>query len=233
MKLSVVIPCYNEALNIPLILQRFQAVIHRKDIEVILVDNGSTDQSEQILRKLIPIYPFAKTVRVVNNQGYGYGILEGLKVAQGTFVGWTHADMQTDPKDVIRALELAEKMPTPYVFVKGTRHGRSIFDNIFTWGMGLFETLLLRTWLWDINAQPNIFSRQLLDSWKQPPFDFSLDLFALYQAKKLKYSIMRFPVIFPQRIHGQSHWNSGLRAKWKFIKRTLEFSFKLKKGLIS
>ena len=231
MKLSVVVPCYNEALNIPLILQRFAAVIHRPDVEVILVDNGSTDRSAQVLQELIPRYPFAKTVRVPENQGYGYGILEGLKLAQGTWVGWTHADMQTDPQDVIKALELAQKAAGPYVFVKGSRKGRCVFDNLFTWGMGVFETFLLKTWLWDINAQPNIFSRHLLDTWTHPPFDFSLDLFALYQAKKQGYSIIRFPVLFPKRVHGQSHWNTGLEAKWKFIKRTLAFSFQLKKEL--
>ena len=46
MKLSIVVPCYDEAENIPLILKRFGEVIKRDDIEVILVDNGSRDSSE-------------------------------------------------------------------------------------------------------------------------------------------------------------------------------------------
>ena len=57
MKLSVVVPCYNEADNIPLLLEKFSAVITRQDIEVILVDNGSTDKTPEILEYLLPKYP--------------------------------------------------------------------------------------------------------------------------------------------------------------------------------
>ena len=230
-KLSIVVSCYNEEKNIPLILSRFNDVISRNDIEVILVDNGSTDNSEGVLSKLLPKYPFAKTVKVDVNQGYGYGILQGLNIAVGEYIGWTHADMQTDPNDVIKALEIIEKENCDKIFVKGNRKGRPLFDVFFTFGMGCFETLLMGQFLWDINAQPNIFSRDLFDNWQNPPFDFALDLFALYEAKKQRYKIIRFPVVFPERLHGKSHWNTGLQAKWKFIKRTIEFSFKLKKGL--
>ena len=49
--------------------------------------------------------------------------------------------------------------------------------------MSLFETLLLRTRLWDINAQPTMFHRDFFASWDRPPHDFSLDLYAYYGAK--------------------------------------------------
>ena len=158
MKLSIVVPCYNEAKNIPLILERFSAVIKREDIEVILVNNGSTDQTAKILKEWIPKYSFARTVLVEKNQGYGYGILQGLQSCKSEYVGWTHADMQTDPADVIRGLEVIE-------------------------------------------------------SKKYPGID-----------------ILRFEVRFPKRIYGKSKWNTGWKAKWKFIKRTILFSIKLKKG---
>lgn len=230
-KLSIVIPCYNEEKNIPLILERFNDVIKREDIEVILVDNGSTDNSNSVFAELLPKYPFSKVIRVEINQGYGYGILQGLNNATGEYIGWTHADMQTDPMDVIKALEIIEKENNSKLLVKGNRKGRPFFDNFFTFGMGCFETLLMGEFLWDINAQPNIFSRKLYEQWQNPPYDFALDLFTLYEAKKHSYKIIRFPVIFPERIHGTSHWNTGLSAKWKFIKRTIDFSLKLKKGL--
>ena len=94
MKLSIVVPCYNEEKNIPLILERFDEMIERDDIEVILVDNGSTDNSAQVLTELLPKYSFARTVKVEVNQGYGYGILQGLRECKGEYIGWTHADMQ-------------------------------------------------------------------------------------------------------------------------------------------
>jgi polyisoprenyl-phosphate glycosyltransferase len=45
MKLSIVVPCYNEAKNIPLILERFDQAINRPDVETVLVNNGSKDNS--------------------------------------------------------------------------------------------------------------------------------------------------------------------------------------------
>ena len=106
MKLSIVVPCYNEADNIPLILERFDEVIKTDEVEVILVNNGSTDNSAVVLDELLPNYSFARTVFVPVNQGYGYGILQGLNAAEGDYIGWTHADMQTDPADVLKALDI-------------------------------------------------------------------------------------------------------------------------------
>lgn len=230
MKLSIVIPCYNEERNIPLILKKFADCIGSADLEVILVNNGSTDGSQQVLEKLLPVYPFAREITVPFNQGYGYGILQGLKVAKGHFIGWTHADMQTDPYDVLRALDLIQQYgESEKIFIKGDRKGRSLWDNVFTIGMGLFETLYLGCCLYEINAQPTIFPKNFFQKWQEPPFDFSLDLYALYLAKKMNYRVYRFPVKFPKRIHGTSSWNTGLTAKWKFIKRTLAFSYNLKK----
>jgi len=232
--LGVAIPCYNESDNIPLILERFKDVIDRDDVTVLLVDNGSTDDSPDILAEHVARYEFAKTYRVPENQGYGYGILEGLRQLENehTYIGWTHADMQTDPADILKAYKIIrDKGCQENTYVKGLRHGRSLADNFFTCGMSVFETCLLQTGLWDINAQPNIFHRSFMRSWQDPPHDFSLDLYVLYQAKKQDLDLVRLDVVFPPRIHGESKWNTGLGAKWKFIKRTVSFSLELKKRL--
>lgn len=233
MKLSIVIPCYNEEKNIPLILEKFDIVIKRDDIEVILVNNGSTDNSEKVFGQLLPQYKFAKVLNIKVNEGYGFGITSGLVSARGEFIGYTHADMQTDPEDVIKALELIEKETEPSnCFVKGDRKGRPIFDQFFTSGMSLFESIYLGIKLWDINAQPNIFHKSFFKQVADVcPKDFSLDLFFLYKAQKLGLKIIRFDVVFPERIFGESSWNTGFSSKWKFIKRTIEFSLKLKKEL--
>lgn len=230
MKLSIIVPCYNEEKNISLILEKFNSVINNEKIEVILVNNGSTDNSEKILKELIPKYIFARTVKVDINQGYGYGILQGLKEAKGKFLGWTHADMQTDPKDVLKAYKILEENNwDENLYVKGNRKKRPFSDQFFTIGMSIFETIFMGKILYDVNAQPNIFSRSFFFSWKNPPKDFALDLYALYMAKKKKLKVVRFDVLFPERIHGVSTWNTGLASKWKFIKRTLAFSIELKK----
>ncbi len=232
MKFSIIVPCYNEEKNILLILEKFKEVIVRSDIEIILVNNGSYDNTEFVLDKLISKYSFLKVVKVEKNLGYGYGILSGLKMSGGEYIGWTHGDMQTPPQDVISALEIIEQANSPKdIYIKGRRFGRPLFDRIFTFGMSLFESLYLREKLFDINAQPNIFHRSFYDNWSNPPWDFSLDLYALYLARKNKLKIIRLPVMFEKRLHGESHWNKNLFSKFKFIKRTLDYSFKLKKQL--
>lgn len=233
MKLSIVVPCYNEEKNIPLILEKFQSVIGRDDIEVLLVNNGSIDNSKAVFTELVPKYTFARVVEIEANQGYGFGITSGLNEAKGEFIGYTHADMQTDPADVLKALEIIEKQDNPInCYVKGDRKGRPLFDQFFTMGMSAFESLYLGKKLWDINAQPNIFHKSFFDLVKQScPKDFSLDLYFLYKAQIDGLTVIRFDVVFPERLHGKSSWNDGLASKWKFIKRTLDFSFKLKKEL--
>lgn len=230
MKFSLVIPCYNEAANLPLLLERCKELTQRSDVEVILVDNGSTDNTADVLLKLLPNYPGCRSIRVENNQGYGFGIVSGLKAAKGNILGWTHADMQTDPKDALKGLEIYEKQGKE-VFVKGKRFGRPFMDSFFTFGMSVFETLLLAKPMWDINAQPTIFSRNFFSACESPPNDFSLDLFMYYQAQKLGYKVHRFPVRFGERAYGVSHWNVNWTAKWKFIRRTIEFSIEMKKKI--
>jgi hypothetical protein len=94
--------------------------------------------------------------------------------------------------------------------------------------MSVFETALLRTPLNDINAQPTMFTRTLLDEWGTPPKDFALDLFAMYSAAQRGYEIRRVPVVFAPRRYGTSSWNVDLAAKRKFIRRTVDFSLRLR-----
>jgi len=230
-KLSLIIPCYNEAANLPLLLQRCASLGESHDIEIILVDNGSTDSSPEVLKNLLPNYPHCRSVSVPVNQGYGYGVLSGLRAATGELLAWTHADMQTDPMDVLRGLEIFNRHGSSNFYVKGRRIKRPLVDDFFTIGMSVFETLLLRARLWDINAQPNLFSRSFFESWENPPYDFSLDLYVYFTARSQGLPVFRFPVEFGERAHGVSHWNINWAAKIKFILRTIDFSFELKKRL--
>ena len=232
MKLSIVIPCYNEEKNIPLLLEKFNTAIKSEDIEVILVNNGSTDHSANVLDHMLTKYNFLKIVDVTINQGYGYGIISGLKKAKGQFIGYTHADLQTDPEDVLQAFKVIAQQEKPEnCYIKGNRRGRNFFDQFFTWGMSFFESFYLRSILWDINAQPNIFDASFIDGLEDIPNDFSFDLFLLYMAKKKNLNVIRFDVYFAQRVYGVSSWNTGLHSKWKFIMRTINFSTKLKKRI--
>ncbi|MGY1735184.1 glycosyltransferase family 2 protein [Geodermatophilus sp. SYSU D00684] len=228
---SLVVPCYNEARSLPELVLRARFTAEAGDGEVILVDNGSTDDTPEVLARLLdPADERVRSIRVDPNEGYGWGITSGLAVARAPIVGWTHADLQTDPADALRAVAAMEGAQGP-VLVKGRRYGRPVADRVFTAGMSVFETVLLRRRLTDINAQPTMFSRELLDQWGTPPKDFSLDLFAMYTAAERGFDIRRVPVVFAPRRFGTSSWNVDLAAKRKFIKRTVDFSLALRKQL--
>lgn len=169
MLLSIIIPCYNEAQNLPILIERCKKVYTRKNVEVIFVDNGSTDSTPDVLTTLLKDESILKSIRVDVNKGYGFGILAGLRESKGKILGWTHADMQTDPYDCLRAIECFERHSTPdKLFLKGARQQRPLMDVIFTLGMSIFETILLRKGLWDINAQPTLFHRDFFSSWQSP-----------------------------------------------------------------
>jgi len=228
MKYSIIIPCFNESASLPLLMERCKLITKNNDVEVIFVNNGSTDNTNEILKDLIPKYPNCKSIYVKNNKGYGFGILSGLRVAKGNVIGWTHADLQADPVDFLQGFKLFELYGND-IFVKGRRYGRPFIDKVFTFGMSIFESVLLLKPMWDINAQPTLFNRNFFESWELPPEDFSLDLYAYYSALNQDIKIYRFPVKFGQREHGISHWNTSWSAKWRFIIKTIKYSIKLKK----
>ena len=226
---SLVIPCYNEAKNIPVLLKKIKPLLVNKSIQVVMVNNGSTDDSDSVIDKLKPKVTNFKYVIVPKNKGYGYGIMQGLKAADGDIIGWTHADLQTNPVDFLRAITFFDM--DQYSFVKGKRFGRSFMDYFLTFGMSVFETLLFKKRMFDINAQPTVFSKQFFKSLPTPPNDFALDLFFYFHAVQKGLTIHRFPVLFGKRFAGTSTWNTGWLARYKFIKRTIEFSLKLKRNM--
>lgn len=231
--LSIVVPCYNEGKSIPLIVQRFEEAFPKDlDLELILVDNGSTDHSNIVMEYFANQCSYIKTIRIEKNIGYGFGIYSGLKGARGNYVCWTHADMQADICDTIKAYNLIIQQRDPKTcFIKGNRVRRPFFDRFFTVGMSLFETIVLGSVLQDINAQPNLFPREFLKNITEAPNDFSFDLFVYYIAKRKGYEIIRFPVEFKPRLYGQSHWDTGIFQKFKFIKRTVAYTMRLRKSI--
>lgn len=234
--LSIVIPCYNESKSLPrLFLACLNACKGRNDIQFIFVNNGSQDETQIVLDELLSEEnsTFWKSVHVPVNKGYGYGILQGLAVAEGSVLSWTHADLQTDPKDVVLAYELYKvELESNYCIVKGERKGRKHFDNVFTGGMSLISSFLLKQKLWDINAQPKIFHRDFMHHLKKAPYDFSLDLYVLFVANRIKISIKSFHVFFSNREFGEAKGGGTLKGKYKLIKRTLVYLFEIRNDIL-
>jgi polyisoprenyl-phosphate glycosyltransferase len=204
-KYSIVIPCYNREQMLPMLLQYFNSAIKTKDIEVILVNNGSTDNTPQALKKLLPTYPFARSITIKKNKGYGHGIIAGLKKARGDYIGWAHASLKANPCDIIKAFEYVESHSNQgYFFIKGIRKKTSLFEKFLLTGTTLYKAIYLRKFLHDIDAQPTIFPCSFFKQWKNPPLDNSLNLYAFYLAKKQRLDIIRIPTYPLEKIYGAS-----------------------------
>lgn len=223
-EISVVLPCYNEGKNIPVILKRFSSL--PLDFELILVNNGSLDNTAEVMEKELPKYKFARSVTVKKNIGYGFGILTGLKAAKGHYLSYSHADMQCDPYDIYNGWRMLLSSQCPEkILVKGNRKGRK---NLFTSCFHGTATVLFFHKFDDVNGQPKIFHRSLLKSMKKPPYGFSFDFYVQYMALRSDFGVISFPVKFRKRLHGKSSWASNFRSRLKTILGMTGYLLKLR-----
>ncbi len=235
--ISIVVPCYNEEKNIQRLVKRFVPIAEKlgsKGFELILVDNASNDGTSEVIDRECKKASFIRKIAIDGeNQGYGYGIIQGLKICKGEWLGWIHADLQLPPEAFLDFMRIADMDPlkSETRYFKGKRHNRPVSDTFFTIGMSVFESLYLGKRLWDINAQPTLIHRSFYVQLVNLPYDFSLDLYVYYMARRLKLQVTRVPVIQRNREEGVSSWNNGIKARLKFIKRTIDYSIKLKKEI--
>ena len=225
----MIVPCFNEGDNLGRLVDRFRESIgDEPGVQLVIVDNGSTDGSANTLRALEgdSRNGFLRVVTVEHNRGYGHGIAAGLRWARAEFLAWTHADLQTNPADVMAGYRLIRSSADPLrTLVRGRRIGRPLFDSLFTAGMSVVASLLLQARLRDINAQPKVFHRSLLDSMHDAPHDFSFDVYMLLLARRLRLSVLEFPVAFHARTHGRSKGGGSLTGKLRLSARTLAYLF--------
>ena len=84
--------------NISLLIEKYSKEI----IEILIIDNGSTDNSRELIYKnKLFLDDKIKLVKIEKNIGYGNGIYKGILSSKGDFIAWCHADLQTDPHDVV------------------------------------------------------------------------------------------------------------------------------------
>ena len=220
---GIVIPCFNEGPGIPKLLE----ILSDSDlagITFLLVDNGSTDETARVLSE-VDLPDNINTLRIEKNQGYGFGIITGLRGLRTDYVGWMHGDLQTSPLELLNFLEDIENECD---YTKGIRTGRPLFDRVFTFGMSALLSIMFMRLMKDINAQPNIIKKTLFEKWSNPPYDFSFDLYAYIFAMRNGNKISRRRVFFGRRDWGASTWNSGMKSRLKFIKRTLKIAYSLR-----
>ena len=98
MKLSVVIALFNEAENIPLLLEQTTVALQHIDHELILVDDGSTDQSVAMIKK--HMQSNVKLVILRKNYGQSAAMAAGIAAASGQYIATMDGDLQNDPSDI-------------------------------------------------------------------------------------------------------------------------------------
>jgi glycosyltransferase involved in cell wall biosynthesis len=215
--ISCVISCYNEEKNIAILLDQIKSNNLEKNFEFIIVNNGSTDNSWQIICEKKNNFPEIIFINLDKDLGWGNGITEGLKLTSCEYVGWTHGDLQYDLKILLQVQKVLKDPNNrgDSILIKGRRKNRKFIEVIFTFMMSIIASILLGKILYDINAQPNFFSRKVLNDFKNTPKDLMLDFYLYYKIlKKKNNKIIRIPVMQEERIHGFSSWNRSFISKF-------------------
>ena len=237
MEISLVIPCYNEEKNIPLLIKKYTNFLNEKGNEMILVDNGSTDNTAKLFKKLNR--KNIRTISVKKNIGFGYGLKKGLFKAKGKSILYSHADMEIDPTDILHSIKILHNKKikiTKKYFIKGDRIDKrknywSWNDIFFSWSLTIISTIIFRKILFDIHGQPVLFPRRMLKEIKYFPNDFSIDLAFYVYAKKNNYQIVRFPLNFNKKKRYFGIGSSSTISKK--IKASLEQLYQCFKILLS
>ena len=130
MQISVIIPLLNEADSLPELMQWIDRVMqdHKYSYEVIMVDDGSNDESWTVIEKLRIQYPALKGIRFQRNYGKSAALNEGFKAAQGDIVVTMDADLQDSPDEIPEFYNMITN--EGYHLVSGWKKKR--YDNTFT-----------------------------------------------------------------------------------------------------
>ena len=123
MKISIIVPVYNEKENLDIFLEELQFSFTKQEVEkeVIFIDDGSTDGSTKIIKKLTESDPSVKAIIFKINHGQTAAMSAGIKFATGDIIIPMDADLQNDPADI---WPLVDKLNEGYDLVSGWRKNR-------------------------------------------------------------------------------------------------------------
>lgn len=228
MKLSVIIPVYNEAKTIREILARIERVrLGRVKKEIIIVDDYSTDGSREIIKKLS-----SKYIKIFQNKNKGKGaaLKAGIKAATGDFIIFQDADLEYDPNDYVKLLQPILDRKAGITF--GSRLiGRkfSIFGKKRTmhplhWVGNKTLTFIFNTLygteLTDAEPCYKMFRSKLLKEVDVISNDFGYDIELMCKLVKKGHKIVQMPIRFSPRTFEEGkkiNWRDGIIALWIMI----------------
>ena len=212
-RVAVIIPIFNESESLPELLAWCDEVLQDPRVELILVDNGSTDESWPILTGFAQSRPACRAVRIRTNAGLGGAIETGIRLAMTHYVAWMPGNLKVHPRAILEGMDRIEGASAPdATAAKALRRGRPLGERVPTALLALLWSALTRRWLWDAGAPPTIVPRSLVAS-RALPAGFEIEAHALWLIRSAKLRLIRFPVPYTSRRHGLSRWNTGLRAR--------------------
>jgi glycosyltransferase involved in cell wall biosynthesis len=231
MKLSVIVPVYNEKPTLKTLIEKVVAVrIHK---EVILVDDASTDGSQEIIRQLAKKHKL-KTFFHRHNQGKGMAIRTGIKAARGDYVIIQDADLEYDPQDYFKLLKPIKDGKAQVVygsrFTGEHRNSKNPFGHMFFWHwvanqfLTLITNILYNTTLSDMETCYKVFPARLLQSiaLNCRRFEFEPEVTAKILRQGVR--IYEVPISYAGREYSEGKkiaWHDGLVALWTLIRYRL------------
>ena len=197
--ISVVITAFNEEKIIAHTIDSIDAVLKKQKVEyeIIIINDGSTDQTKEILNKFDDIILISREV----NRGYGFSLKEGIRESNGNMILIIDADGSYPVDEIPNLISKSSS----YDMVIGERSGKNVSIGL----LNRFGKLILRCliyflssiWIKDINSGLRIFKKELIEKyWNIIPDGFSLTTTLTIASLLEKYKIMFIPINYYKRI---------------------------------
>jgi len=226
-QLSIIVPCYNEQATITELIQRVQA--SAPEAEIIVVDDGSTDGSRELLGQWTPAsHPKVRVLRHAKNQGKGAALHTGFSAAGGDILLIQDADLEYDPRDYPELLRpiLEGRAEVVYGsrFLGGPRRAMMFWHMVANKILTLMTNILYDTILSDMETGYKVFKAEVIKGipLRAKRFDFEPEVTA--KMLKRKHRIYEVPISFDPREYEQGKkigLKDAFEAVWTLLKYRL------------
>ena len=228
MKLSIVIPVYNERGTLRQVMQRVLQVPF--ETEVLCVDDGSSDGSREILAELETKYPQLRVFLQPANAGKGAALRRGIQEASGDFVIIQDADLEYDPADYPSLLEplIQGKADVVYGsrFLGSAPHRVLYFwHSVANWILTLTSNCLTNINLTDMETCYKVFRREVVQSIRLEEDRFGFEPEITVKIAKRKLRIYEVGISYAGRTYEEGKkigWKDGVWALWCLVKYSIQ-----------